>query len=358
MEQRRISLRQYLVLMTVALLPPVVKIVPGKLVDLAGRGGWIVPALAIVPVLLAVWFIGSLRLPEGSGLRELLCLAFGKCVGRILCGIYGLWLLLLACCFLRFCADRFTSTIYPDSGMGIFFVVILALVWYLVRRELAVMARAAQIFFFVVVFTVSVVLALAVGSVRSYNVLPVWTQDAPGMVLAAWPVAGALSVGVSGLFFFGQVGERRDGVRLSAVWLSCLCLAASVVGFVVMGMFGPVLSSHLSIPFFSLAKEVSLGIAAERVEPMVVAMWVFADVILLSMLLHGAQSAFGIAVGQPQHSLATAMVLVILPGAYLVAASSFGLEMGYDRWLLPGEGMLFCAVPVVAGVVGKLRKAV
>lgn len=356
--RNKISLRQYLILLVVALMPPVVKLVPGKQALIAGKGAWAAALFVLVPMLSAVWLVSGVgkRLPPGTGLGEFLCLTLGAPVGKALCLLYGGWLLLLASTVLRFCAERFVSTIYPDSGMSLFFVAILGVTWYLSSKSLETLARTAQIFFFAVAVTLCVVFAMGMGSVRLHNVWPVWVEDIPQSLRASLPVTAALGIGVSSLFFFGQVTDRRGGRRLALGWSAVLWGIMVVMGVEVMGVFGPQVTSRLEIPFFSLAKEVTLGRAAERVEPLVVAMWVFADVILLGVLFKGAQRAFETAVGTEESGIITVMTLIVLPGAYLVAESSFALETLYDRWLLPGEAVFFYGVPLAAAVVGRIRK--
>ncbi|MCD7928526.1 MAG: spore germination protein [Oscillospiraceae bacterium] len=354
---KSISLRQYLVLLFVALLSPLVKLIPGGLAAQAGTGAWL-SALALLPIVLAVvWLAAYLgrSLPENEGLGELLCRALGQRAGRILCGVCGLWLLLLGCLTLRLSVERLTSTIYPNTGMGLFFLAILAVEWWLGKQKLPVLARVGQIFFFAVVLTLVLVLVMGVGSIHLYNVWPVWTQNLPGIAKATVPALGVLGTGVGTLFCFGQVTDRRGGRRLALEWTAALCLTLTVLSFVVLGVFGPAVVQRLQIPFFSLAKEVSVEGAVERLEPLVVTMWVFTDLVLLGLLLRSARRALTLAAGSEEEQSMTPLLLLVLPGAYLVAGSFFALERSYEMWLLWGDLALFYGMPLAAALIGKCR---
>lgn len=358
--ENKISLRQFLVLLVLALMPQLVRLVPGKQAEIAGAGGWLSSLAAVIPVLVIVWLISRVGngISEDTGLGELLCLCFGKSAGRVLCGVYGVWLLLLGCISLRFCAERFLSTIYPDTGLGLFFLVLLALEWWLCRRKLEVMARAGQIFFFAVILTLTVVIALGIGNIHIYNMWPVWVQDLPGIIKAAVPELGTMGIGVTGLFFFNQVTDRRGGGRLAAQWLVGMCLLLTVLGAVIMGAFGPKVVSSLQLPFFSLAKEIAIEGIIERVEPLVVTTWVFADVILLGVLLRGAQRAFSCVLGEQTETGIGPLLLLLFPGAYLIGGSAFTLEKACDIFLLAGELVLFFLIPLGAIAVGKCRRVI
>ena len=58
---------------------------------------------------------------------------------------------------------------------------------------------------------------------------------------------------------------------------------------VINGCFGPALAQSLSSPFFSLAKSVGVEGAFQRVESVVAALWIFADLGMAAVLLYAIQ---------------------------------------------------------------------
>ena len=358
MNNDHISLRQFLILTTVALLPQMIKLVPGQQANAAGRSGWLAGLAALVPMLIVLWLICRVgqALPEKSGLGELLCLCLGDKPGRLLCGVYGIWLVVLGCFELRFCGERFIATLYPNTGTGLVFVAILSMAWWLGQKQLVVTARAGQIFFYAVLVMVGSILLFTAGEIHLYNIWPVWTQQLPGLVRAGGGVLNALSLGIGLLFLFHQVTDRREGFRLAARWAVGVCLGLTALGIVVMGTFGAEMVARMQIPFFSLAKEVKLEEAVERVEPVVAAAWVFADLILVSVLLRAAEGALSKAIGEEVRGMSSALALILLPGAYLIAGSVFALEQLYNSWGMMGKNLLFFGIPLLSVAVGKMRR--
>ena len=349
-------MKQFLMLLSVGLLPALVKLVPGRQAVYAGRGAWLGPLAALGPVLVILWLIATVgnALPEGAGLGEFYCLCLGNKLGRVVCGISGVWLTVVGCFALRFCAERFVSTIYPDTGLGLFFVVLLGMVWWLSRRPLAVTARAGQIFFYGIVVMLALILGLVLGKARLNLLWPVWIEDVPAVCRAGWDVLNAMSVGLGGLFLFSEIGSRRGGGSLVMRWAVGWCAVNTLLSVAVLGTFGAQLAGRMSIPFFSLAKEVR----PERLESLVAAAWVFADVILLSVILRSAHKAFETVLGRTLPGTEGVLVLLLLPGAYLVAGSSFALESVYDSWESVGKNIVFLGLPLGALAVGKLRRVV
>lgn len=356
MEKREFSVKQYLMLLSVGLMPALVKLVPGHQAVYAGRGAWLGPLASLGPVLLILWLIAVTgeRLPEGAGLGEFYCLCLGEGPGRLACAVSGLWLTVVGCFALRFCGERFVSTLYPDTGLGLFFLVLLGLVWWLSRQRLGVTARVGQMFFYAVVGILALILVLVLGEVRWCRLWPVWVEDVPSVLRAGLDVVNSMSVGMGGLFLFSKAGDRRGGGLLVLKWAVGWCLVHTLLGMEVLGTFGAELAGRMQIPFFSLAKEIE----PERLESVVAAAWVFADVILLCVILSSARAAFEQALGRELPGLGGALALVLLPGAYLVAGSSFALEAVYESWESVGKNIVFLGLPFSALLVGRLRRVI
>lgn len=356
-DSSKISLKEYLMLLSLGLMTPLLKLIPSAEARTAGTAGWLAPVMALPVVVLGIRLVAAAgeRLPDGVGLGEALCFWLGKGLGRIVCFLCGVWLLMISAVALRFCAERFISTIYPETEMGLFFLVVLALEWYLGRRKLAVTARVGQIFFYGMLMTLAVVLALGTSSVRLYNIAPVWVEDVPQLAEASVPLVAVMGAAVGWLFLFGEVTEREKGAKRSIFWGIGMICAMLLLGFVMMGVFGEVLVQRLQIPFFSLSKEVQIGSAVQRVEPLVVTMWVFADVISLALLLRSGEKAFQCAFGV-RDSLNGALLAVVFPGAYLCAGSFFALDRLYQGVFVPVTLVVFVAVPIFAMAIGRVRR--
>ena len=351
-----ISLRQFLVLVFVSLFALLVRVVPGNVDRIAGRGGWLSMAVVFLVVGAFILLVGWAfqRLP-GGGLGTLFRVSFGDGLGRVCCGLSAAVLFLLLGLSLRFYAERFASTLYPDTELGLFFTVLLFMAVWLSGKRFGTLARAGQIFFLCLVAVMVVVLVLNLNSVRLYHVWPVWLHNIKEVGQAGLFVTGVFGIAFGTLFCLPQVKDRSGGIKLALSWLGGLCALVALMGFIITGVFSANLTTTLQIPFFTLAKEVRVEGAFERMESLVAAMWVFTDVVLMGLLLRSFSKAVGECIQIERPELCDAVVLLLLPMGYLVAGSSFQLQTFYERWLIWVEAGCFYLLPLLAVIVGRIR---
>lgn len=352
----QISLRQFLVMLFVALLSPLVHIAPVVTDQIAGRAGWLAYVVVLVImgglILLLGWAFR--RIPNG-GMGALLRLGFGERLGRALCGVSAVVLLVRMGMALRFYAERFVSTLYPDTGLGMFFAVLLALVVWVNGKSFGTLARAGQIFFLAIILVVALVVAFNLPLIRPYYIWPVWTEDFPKIGRAGFVCTEMLSVSFGTLFCLSLVRERDNGTATCLRWLAGICALATVLSVVTTGVFSSKLTLSLQIPFFVLAKEIRIEGALERIESFVAALWVFTDVILISLLAKSFQIAAGECIRSERKELGDAAVLVVLPLGYLIAGSIFQLSVFYETWFMWGAAVCFYLLPVCAVGLGRWR---
>ncbi|MBR2879467.1 MAG: GerAB/ArcD/ProY family transporter, partial [Oscillospiraceae bacterium] len=116
-----VNRRQMLSLAFVALLSPVARRFPSSLVAVSGAAAWLAAPLALLPVLIMIFFMKALLRGERS-LGEVFELSLGRIAGRGVIIIVSLWLCFYGGFVLRSAAYRFTSTIYPSAGAWIFVI--------------------------------------------------------------------------------------------------------------------------------------------------------------------------------------------------------------------------------------------
>lgn len=353
--EERVPHRQALVLLFAALLSPIVRIVPGASVRTAGNAGWLAPLMALPLLLAALWVIGWGLRKAGGGLAGLYCAAFGQGLGRVACGLSAAVLWVLFCGGLRFFGERFVSTMYPNTELGMFFTFLLLVLVWMRGKILAVWARAGQIFFYVAIVVELLVLALNLGEIKSYHVLPLWTGDLLPAALASIPVIGAVSSGAALAFLTGDVilGSRARTMG----WCAGFCLMLLATGFVTVGYFGPETTGELQVPFFSLAKEAGIPGAVERLESVVSCVWVFVDVLFLGIVMKGTARALCAALNCGEEARLTGpLLLAALAGGWLIAGGANGLETLYRRGMALVQIGALLLLPVLAGGVLCLRE--
>ena len=343
MEQEKISMRELLALLFAALLCPAVRALPARTAG-AGRGGWLTALLAL-PVLLLLCG-GLLRLlRQEGGLSQALRRTLGRGMGTVAAGLYLLWGVVLLCVNLRLFGLRAVS-----AG--------LALALWLARRRAGVLVRAGQVFALALALGLGTVLVLGSVQVDPKNVLPVWVEDLPGAAAGTLPVFGVLGYAVYGAFFGESVTRQEGGRKQVFRWAAVVCLTLAALQWVCLGAFGPGLTGRMEAPFFMMVKGVGIEGAFERVEAVIIALWVFADLALLALLLRACCKIAADILPIEERQAAWPLAVIVLAGALWLFPNIFLLENWLERVVLPGNLVAGFVLPGGALLLGVLRRRV
>jgi hypothetical protein len=356
-----ICIRDMLCLLGVGLLSPMIWVLPRWSAAVAGEAGWMAPLAAMVPLLaeMACLYWAVNRLPEGEGLGELMLRAFGSGFGRLVCAVYFLWMLFNLCVALRLYGERFMSTAYRDTSLSLFLVVLLAIELWISHGTLGAFARMGRIFTYILVTTMTLVMAFSLPNMDARNLLPIWFDDAPAVASSSLLALANMGVGIFLFFLSGKVIRRKENRRVAMSWAAGFCVLMALLSAVIIGCFGARLVTRMQVPFFTLTKEIKITGAIDRVESLVVAVWVLTDVVLIGLLLRVACAAGRIAFRlESGQRLATPILFAAFPGAYLVAENMFALTELSNGILTVGNLILAYGVPFVACLTAKLRKRI
>lgn len=364
--------RELASLATVALLAPALRLFPSTGAELAGRGGWLSALLAALPVLAYLWFVSLLMgaRQDGENLQELTLRLLGPAAGRAALILTALWLLLYGGFILRAGADRLIVTIYPNADPGGFSIVmgLLALISALgSARSLIRVARMTQP---VVLGSLAIILFFSFFSVKRENLLPLTAADALPVLEGSLGAVNIMSLGVYAVCFLeGGTPKTPGRFRAFALWAVSFSLLLCLIIGAIIGGYSAELTAELTRPFGVLVRNLVFFRTIERVEALVVMLWIFPDFLLSSLLLCAAQRSLRLALGKPadyggqgpmdfSHGrwliwlCATAMILCAL----FIAPDSQSLSL-WSLELIPTLNMLyaFAVLPLIY-IVGKLRK--
>lgn len=358
MADDRVSLRQLLSLLFAALLAPAIGVLPARTAALAGEAGWL-SALAALPALLAVlWALHALLAPagEGAGLAQVTQRVLGRPLGRLVLLLCLGWGLLLLAANARLFSLRFLSTSYSNSPAGLFLAVLLALALWLAWKPVRVLARAGEIFRLALAVGLAFSLALGAFQIEPRHVLPIWAEDVPGLLSAALPVLGLLGYGLFAAFLGGNVTRTENDRRRLLVWGTVFCLVLTALQLVCQGNFGPTLTAQADTPFFLMVKGIGIEGTFQRVESLIIALWVFSDLALLALLASScaalAQAVFSL---KERRHAAVPVAGLALAGAWLLFPDAFSLDRWMENVVWPGNLLLGFGLPLLLLLVKKLR---
>ena len=350
-----ISRTQLMALLWAGVMAPAAQLLPGLLLDRAGRGAWLAAALTAPLVLAAGWLWGALAGREGPA--RAICRLLGRWPGQALLLIYMVWGQVLFTLRLRACAQRLLASGERDGALWFFVLTLAALLLWVGRGKLAAFARAGQLFLAALLAAAGVVLGLSLLQARPERLLPLWWDDAGPLALAALEGTGVLGWGFFAAFLLGRVWpEEGKGWHWLAWGLGGVLLLAAAQG-VILGNLGPALASRLDDPFFALAKSVGVEGAFQRVEGIISALWTFADLTMGGVLIF-ALRAMGEELLPPKARrwLPWGAVLLAAAGSLTLLAGAARVEEWSGRWVPLGNLILGLGVPALLGPLARRRR--
>lgn len=373
----RISRRQLLALGFVALFSPVIRRQPGAMARQAGGAALLALLPTFAAMLLILWFMNALlrtRRP-GRGLGEIILDALGPVFGRAVLALYAAWFVFYAAFLLRSGADRFVSSIYPASRPGVFICVTLLLCVPAALGPIKAVARSAVLFRPLLIAVVLLAVLSVTADADPHDAVLVTQANLAPAMKAALPLIDTISVVAPLAFLEGKVdGPRAAGGY--ALWLGVLLALVGALCAAACATLGPTITGQADYPFFLMVRDLSLGSPLERIEAVIIAVWVLPDFILGATLLSMARGTVNLCLGAPfdqGSGLCLSKKYGLLPrgcwpglvcaGAALAAALVMARQAGALTWysevLIPALnlGMVFLVLPLVF-LVGRLRKTI
>ena len=271
MKQEELSRGGWGALLWGAALAPAAELLPGRALELAGRGGWLAPMAAMLILIPLLWVSrqGNVNTLKGSW--------FGK-VLLLICAVWMEWLLILR---LGLCARRMGWAGERDGAVWYFLLTLAALTLWMGTGKLTVFGRAGQMFLVLLLGAAALVLGLSIPQVRADRVLPLWTGDVLPVLRSALPTAGSLCWAILPALLLPTQEGRENRVLL---WGMGGCLLLTLAQVIIIGNLGVGLSLRSASPFFALTKSVGIEGAFQRVESVVAAVWMLSDLTLCVIL--------------------------------------------------------------------------
>ena len=354
----KINPRQFAAIGFISSLSPMVRGIPAETAEKAGSGAWLSVILAAAPLAVAVYFL-CLLAGNRRGMAAAFTQALGSFCGRLLMALYALWFLFLAAFIHRTGADRFIGTIYPGSGPQIFVIVMLIACLPAAMGSLKALGRASMIFRPVLLIVLALVFGFALPKAHLTGLWQISGEDEIGIMRGALSVVGPMCMCLYLAFACDQTTERVKPPLLF-LWLGIALLIAEFLCVSTIGTFGPEMTGQLRNPFFAMVRDMSFFGSIERIDAVIVAIWVFSDFILISLLLFfAAKSLRYIFSIRPEEgrgrAVAVACAAISLITALLMAKDAVALDR-ITQMIVPPLTLLFVFIlPPLVLLVGRLR---
>lgn len=366
-----IERRQLLSLGLIIMLAPALRIFPAETSALAGRAAWLSP-LAAAPLLIS-YMLFLTRLidckKEGENFQDLTLRALGPKGGKFALAIMSLWMLLYSGFVLRAGVDRLIVTTYPNSSPSSFTLVMGFVALMAALSPPCAIARIGRMVRPVVLGVLLLLFVFACFSIDFGNLGPITKHDIIPCIMGSAVSIDIVSCSVVAMsLIFGGLKKQENNFRFLCLWCGEALLLLSFLGIAVVGTFGAELSASLTRPFFVLVKNMVFFRTVERVEALVVMLWIFPDFLLTSLFLWAGQYSIRLMLGfdATYHGrkldfshgrfIIWICAVIVTVFALLLAPDALKLEI-WSAYIIPALNLSFAFLffPLVY-VIGKDKK--
>ncbi len=366
--------RQLMAACSVFFLAPALRLIPQGSARFAGRAAWISVPLALPGILLYIWFLCAFlsRRQSGEGMAELTQRALGRRAGRAALLLFALWFTIYGSFTLRAGAERIITTMYPSAGPGAFIVPMALLCLTAALGSVRSIVRTANLLLPVMLFVILLVGGFGLFTVESENLFPLTLKQMPGAAFASLTALDVTIIPIYAAAFilFSESGgtPKKSGAIVWALGMTALLF---VLMMEIIGCFGAELTARLTHPFFTLVKNMVFFRNLERVEALVVSLWVFSDFVVISLSIYIAQHCLRLAFGlntlysgeraldlRGGRGIIWLVSLITAAAAFFIAPDPRQMDL-WSTWYIPAGSLIMALVilPCVY-ITGRVRKRI
>lgn len=353
----KISVRQVIFIVFVLTFTPSVRALAPYVAGEAKQAGWVACLAVLLFYLILIYALHRiLSTYKKESFVEIACDILGGVLGRALTFTYIVWLILIGGIYFRIFGDRMLSSVYPTTDIAMFLLTMTLLLALVLKRGIVPVARMGELLFPILLAAFIFICITILPQVEPVNLLPVSYLDILPILKGSFKVLSINAYVVILLLFSGIINDKENTGRLGFKAGLFLAVAQTALVAVIFTSVGLTMSLKSSYTFLMAAKNISVFRVIERVESLILAVWVISDFILLAVfvyaVLHLSKHLFGLASEKPL--LNVYLVLLSALGFY-ICNSIFRMEVLLESTIVPGNLILWYAMPLLLFTVAKVR---
>lgn len=357
MNEEKISFRQFAIAAALSAFSPISRLLPKVPLEMAGKACWIAPLIGYVPVLLIAF--GQKKLLEGTknGMSEVFEITLGKIFGKIVTVIIAVWITMYAGFLLRSGAERLLSTVYKNGRLWFFLATMAVIVLIPALGRVNSISRTAEICIIILTVILAMIFAFAVPEISKDYILPINVLDSGKLLYATVPIINVSTTWIFISFLGGYVNKNSYKASAVAKWVAYVIGFTFLMLVTTIGVLGPELAASQQYPFFIMISNLNILNLLERIEPVIIMLWVLSDFVFISLLLMSSAEAFKNAVNAKNRKIPViSAAAIMLAVGFLVSPDAFKFT-GISDKVVPMINLAFSlvALPLML-ILKKIRK--
>ncbi|KRE70845.1 GerAB/ArcD/ProY family transporter [Paenibacillus sp. Soil750] len=276
MEDVKISVSQFAVIVMIYTIGTTILVIPSGLAADAKQDAWLAAIIGVVLNLLVVCLYNRVgdHFPNMS-LTKYNEILFGKWLGKLLSTIFIFFAFVGATTVLFYMGNFVTTQVMPDTPIQAVNLIFGIVVVMGVRLGLEAIARAAEIFFPWIILLFIILVVCLVPEIQFEKLQPMFTVGYKPLIKAVMSVAGTSSLPFIVLFMVFPVHVNQNQKAKKAFLIATLLggLLFVMITFLCISVLGTKITERHMFPSYVLAKQINIGNLLERVEILIAGIW-------------------------------------------------------------------------------------
>ena len=239
------------------------------------RDTWISSLLSCIGGMMITYIVVTLSNRNSKlTLIQICTTIFGKWVGGFVSLLYLWFFLHISLITIRAFAEILNTALMPETPIQIFIIYIVLAAIFSVYRGLEAIARTNLLILPGSIISLLLILILLAKDFHLELLKPIaengWKPIITGTVV---PIS-FFGEGILISMLFPYVEDKQNVMKYSmgAVLIGAFFL--TILNVAVMSIFGPIEAENLTLPVYSLVRMISIGHFLERIEAIMVAVWI------------------------------------------------------------------------------------
>lgn len=352
------SVRRVLLLYLTITFPLAQRLIPIYSAQSGKQAGWLSPIISSASMVLLVLVINRFyKAFDNLSFIDIVYKITGKTVGKIICTLWGLWILIELCKFVRYFAERTISTIMVDTKSSVLIALILITVAIGLYSGIIVLCRINEIILPIILFTFLVFSFMIAPSIELSYLTPISCLDIIPILKGSIGITGIWAY-LLVIFFINDGITNREQLKTECFRLILfLTVMALILNLVTIGVFDYSVVERFPSPYIVAIKDISVFNTFQKIEPIAVSLWLIEDFLLFSVFSHAflalMKSLFGLS---KVDFLIAPMLIFVYFFSQFIAESRFALDRFSNLISVPVNILLFIILPVILFFVGKIGK--
>lgn len=355
----KISLRQAMVVFLAATSSPSMSVIPNSAAGVAHQAAWLSPIVGFVVAMPIILIYKSIfnKYKEAS-FMEVIEDILGSVAGKIITALYIVFLTLLLSITLRHFSENFISTIFPNVNIFLFMIVVVFTVAITSRGGIVVLARMSEVILLVLMVSFLAISAFGFKDIEISRLTPVSRLDVFPILGGGLSIIPVLAIFSYTFLLSNYINNKEKIIKVCTQALLLFTFLITVLLLLTVGILGDSTVESTSTPFILMVKQIRIFDSIERIEALVVNMWVISDFVVMSIIIFAVNNMFKslFKLSDPKPLIRIYLVIAFITGL-IVARNIFEMQT-FEMLLLPAHIFFAYILPVFVLVVGKIRKKI